>query len=126
VVPGIELIIGAKNDYQFGPVILLGIGGTSVEIYQDAVLRMAPLSDTDVLEMVEGLAGARLLKGYRGAEPIDMEDLTRLVVRFAALVMTLADQIEAIDLNPVKCTAGACVVADARIILAEQTARQHA
>lgn len=118
LISGIELIIGAKVDYQFGPVILLGIGGTGVEIYQDTALRMAPLADSDVTSMVESLVGAKLLKGYRGAEPIDMAALIRLVHHFSGLVMDLADRIDTIDLNPVKCTGTTCVVVDARIMLA--------
>jgi acyl-CoA synthetase (NDP forming) len=118
LVSGIEMIIGAKIDYQFGPVILLGIGGTGVEIYQDTALRMAPLSNSDVFSMVESLKGAKLLKGYRGAEPIDMPALIRLVHHFSLLVMDLADCIDTIDLNPVKCTGRTCVVVDARIMLA--------
>jgi hypothetical protein len=119
LVSGIELIIGAKIDYQFGPIILLGIGGTGVEIYQDTALRMAPLSDNDVTSMVESLKGAKLLKGYRGAEPIDMPVLIRLVHHFSVVVMDLADHIDTIDLNPVKCTGTTCVVVDARIMLAD-------
>jgi acyl-CoA synthetase (NDP forming) len=119
LVSGIELIIGAKIDYQFGPIILLGIGGTGVEIYQDIALRMAPLSDNDVSSMVESLKGAKLLRGYRGAEPIDMAALMRLVHHFSVLVMNLADQIDTIDLNPVTCTGTTCVVVDARIMLSK-------
>lgn len=122
LVTGLELIIGAKIDYQFGPIILLGIGGTGVEIYQDISLKMAPLSNSDVSSMVESLKGVKLLKGYRGAEPIDMAALTRLVHRFSILVMDLADRIDTIDLNPVKCTATTCVVVDARIMLADNGA----
>jgi len=119
LISGIELIIGAKIDYQFGPIILIGIGGTGVEIYQDIALRMAPLSDSDVSSMVESLKGAKLLRGYRGAEPIHMPALIRLVHHFSVLVMDLADHIDTIDLNPVKCTGTTCVVVDARIMLAE-------
>jgi acyl-CoA synthetase (NDP forming) len=119
LVLGVELIIGAKIDHQFGPIILLGIGGTGVEIYQDTALRMAPILDSDVSSMVESLKGARLLKGYRGAEPIDMPALIRLVHHFSVLVLDLADRIDSIDLNPVKCTGTTCVVVDARIMLAD-------
>jgi acyl-CoA synthetase (NDP forming) len=114
---GSELIVGAKVDYQFGPVILLGIGGTGVEIYQDTVIRMAPIAEKDVQAMLAGLKGARLLQGYRGAEPIDVPALIRLVLAFSALAMDLENEIDSIDLNPVKCTGTRCVVADARIML---------
>ena len=116
---GSELIVGAKNDFQFGPVILLGLGGTGVEIYQDTVIRMAPITETDVQEMLAGLKGASLLTGYRGADPINITSLTELMVDFSTLVMDLENEIESIDLNPVKCTSQRCVVADARIMLSE-------
>ena len=62
---GLELIIGLKVDYQFGPVILLGIGGTGVEIYKDSVFRMAPLKENDVHSMIKYLKGHMLIEGYR-------------------------------------------------------------
>lgn len=114
---GIELILGAKIDLQFGPMILLGIGGTGVEIYQDVVLKMAPLTEHDALAMVEGLKAHRLLEGYRGAEPVNRDRLMESLLAFSALVMALEDRIESIDINPLLCTAERCVVADARIIL---------
>ena len=121
MVIGLELIVGAKIDYQFGPVVLLGIGGTGVEIYQDTVIRMAPLSSTDSRSMVNGLKGSKLLKGYRGSDPVNIEQLTHLMLRFSELLMDLEDQIESIDLNPVKCTGEQCIVADARIMLKSKT-----
>jgi succinyl-CoA synthetase beta subunit len=117
MVDGVELIAGAKIDFQFGPVILLGMGGTGVEIYQDTAIRMAPLVSEDVESMVHALKARRLLEGYRGAQPIDMEKLTQTLLRFSELVMEIADRIESIDLNPVMCSADACVIADARIML---------
>lgn len=117
MLPGIELIVGAKVDLHFGPVILLGIGGTGVEIYQDTAIRMAPITEKDVRAMAAGLKGARLLNGYRGAEPISFPALSRLMVAFSTLAMDLENEIESIDLNPVKCTGNRCVVADARIVL---------
>jgi acyl-CoA synthetase (NDP forming) len=123
MLPGSELIVGAKNDFQFGPVILLGIGGTGVEIYQDTVIRMAPITEKDVQDMLTGLTGASLLTGYRGAEPINIPALTRMMVDFSALVMELENEIESIDLNPVRCTSQRCVVADARIMLSDDDGR---
>jgi acyl-CoA synthetase (NDP forming) len=114
---GFELIVGAKIDHQFGPVVLLGIGGTGVEIYRDTALRMLPLKPQDVTSMVKGLKGHQLLEGYRGAEPVDMQQLTHMLMAFSGLVMQIEPYIESIDLNPVICTAERCVVADARMIL---------
>jgi len=114
---GIELIVGAKIDFQFGPMIMLGIGGTSVEIYRDVILKMAPLSRQDGLSMIKSLKGYKLLDGYRGAKPVDIEKLADTLVNFSGLVMVLEDEIESIDINPLLCSASQCVVADARIVL---------
>lgn len=114
---GIELIVGAKIDYQFGPVILLGIGGTEAELYQDTSLRMAPLHETDVAAMVKCLRAHQFLEGYRGSAPVNMPELTRFMMAFSDIVMKLENEIESIDLNPVMCLADRCVAADARIML---------
>jgi acyl-CoA synthetase (NDP forming) len=114
---GLELIVGARVDFQFGPVVLLGIGGTGVEIYKDAALRMAPLEERDVKSMVQGLKARRLLEGYRGREPVPMGKLTRLLLTFSTLVMDISSRLESIDLNPVFASASRVVVGDARIML---------
>lgn len=114
---GIELIIGMQNDYQFGPVILLGMGGTGVEVYRDTAIRMAPLKHTDVRSMLDDLKAGALLKGYRGAAPVNREALIDLTLRFSTLAMQLADAVSSIDLNPVMCNEKACIVADARMVL---------
>lgn len=116
---GIELIIGGKIDYQFGPIVLLGIGGTGVEIYQDTTVRMAPLTKNEVRSMTASLKGGRLLEGYRGSRPVSMERLAELLIRFSTLIAAMAERIESIDLNPVICTDKDCIIADARIMLAE-------
>jgi acetate---CoA ligase (ADP-forming) subunit beta len=117
IVSGVELILGAKIDLQFGPMILLGMGGIGVEIYQDIALRMAPLSVQDVQAMIGGLKARRLLEGYRGAEKVDREKLTETILAFSSVVMDLQGGIESIDINPLLCSSRRCVVADARIIL---------
>ena len=116
-VSGIELIVGAKMDDQFGAIILLGMGGTSAEIYRDVSLRMAPLSPIDIGSMVKCLKAHELLEGYRGSDPINLGDLVKTLHTFSAIVMDLQDEIESIDLNPVICSSTRCVVADARIML---------
>ncbi len=123
MVSGSELIIGAKVDYQFGPVILLGMGGTEVEIYKDTTLRMAPLDEHDAISMLKGLKAHSLLEGYRGAESVDLQQLSHVLVNFSRLVMKLEKYIESIDLNPLMCSSKRCVVADARIILNRNTGR---
>jgi succinyl-CoA synthetase beta subunit len=116
---GIELIIGAKVDFQFGPVILFGIGGVWVEIYRDVILKMAPLNPKYIDSMMKCLKGRRLLEGYRRSEPVNLKKLKRLLLTFSDLVMDLESLIESIDLNPIICSPTRCVVADARIMLKE-------
>ena len=114
---GLELIMGAKMDDQFGPVVLLGMGGTGVEIYQDVSLRLAPVGARDLDAMIKGLKAAPLLSGYRGHQAVNRDELTRTLVCFSKFVMAVAEMIESIDLNPVMCSAQKCIVADARIML---------
>lgn len=117
MVSGVELIVGAKMDLQFGPVVLFGMGGKWVEIYRDVVLRMAPLRQQDIDSMMKCLRARPLLEGYRGTTPINKNELSKLLMTFSSLVMDLEKVIESIDLNPVLCSPTKCVIADARIML---------
>jgi hypothetical protein len=117
MIKGIELIIGCKNDLQFGPMILLGLGGVGVEIYKDVVLRMAPLKTRDVNSMVQELKAHKLLTGYRGSEPVNLPVLRKLIIGFSNLMMDIGNIAESVDLNPVICNSRNCIVADARIML---------
>lgn len=117
MIQGIEVIVGGKNDQQFGPVVVFGIGGTSVEIYNDTAIRMAPVKPSDVTSMVQSLQGKQLITGYRGKYGVNMKQLTHLIVNFSNWIMEIEDQMDSVDLNPVICTKDRCVIADARIIL---------
>ncbi len=117
MIQGVEVIIGAKNDYQFGPVIVFGIGGTSVEIYKDTAIRMAPLKPADVLSMINSLVGKKIVTGHRGRPGVNIKALTDLMMAFSHLIMDMEDRIDSVDLNPVICTQDRCVIVDARIIL---------
>lgn len=117
MIQGVEIMIGSKIDYQFGPVVILGMGGTSVEIYKDTAIRMAPLKPEDAFSMIDSLKARDLIWGYRGQKGINIDRLSRTMVRFSHLIMTLENDIESIDLNPVICTQEKCTIADARIIL---------
>ncbi len=115
---GIEMIVGMKMDKQFGPVILLGMGGTAVEIYKDVTLRMAPLREHDAESMMMHLTAKPILEGYRGSDGINVNELKRMLLAFSGLVMEFEKEVDSVDLNPVICNASRCVVADARIMLA--------
>ncbi len=117
MVKGIELIIGAKNDLQFGPVVLVGIGGIGVEIYKDSVVRMAPLNENDIDEMLKSLKYFPILKGYRGNKGINLDILKEILLKFSNIVIKIEPFFESIDLNPVMCSESDCFVTDARIML---------
>src|SRR5919199_3137387 len=78
---GIELIIGLQNDPQFGPVIMVGLGGIYTEIFRDVSFRVLPITKKDAEELIENLKGKQILKGFRGANPINIEMLSDALVK---------------------------------------------
>jgi acetate---CoA ligase (ADP-forming) len=97
---GVEMVVGVTHDPSFGPIILTGMGGTLVELLRDVSVRVTPLTDVDVDEMLGDLRMAPLLKGYRGAPPADVRALKDLLFRINALVDDVPEVAE-LDLNPV-------------------------
>jgi acyl-CoA synthetase (NDP forming) len=115
---GTELIVGAMQDPQAGPVIMVGLGGIYVEILKDVSFRLAPVTKMEAKEMLNELKGAAILKGVRGSEAIDESTLADIIVRVSELIST--QPIEEIDLNPVICYGGSkYYAADARVIMSE-------
>jgi len=111
---GVELLVGAVEDPVFGPLVALGPGGTLAELIGAAVFRLAPLTDADADELVQGDKVGRLLGGFRGAEPADMHAVTDLLHRVGRLVEDLPEVAE-LDLNPVIAGPDGCLVVDARV-----------
>lgn len=97
---GVEVLAGVTNDPVFGPLVAFGSGGVMVELFEDVVFRVLPLTDRDVSEMIEETRVSRLLKGYRGSPPADVAALERLLLALGALAEA-APRIAEIDLNPV-------------------------
>ncbi len=121
---GVEMLVGAITDPLFGPVIVSGSGGVLAELLADSASRLHPLTDTDATEMIEELRGARLLRGYRGQAPADIDALQQVILRVSAL-LTICPEVHELDLNPVKVlTSGACVV-DARVKVGPASSRPH-
>ncbi|WP_103943373.1 bifunctional acetate--CoA ligase family protein/GNAT family N-acetyltransferase [Thermomonospora echinospora] len=114
---GVEVIVGALEDPAFGPLIMVGMGGTAADLLGDRVFRAAPLHAGEAGEMIRSLRCAPLLSGYRGRPPAAVSALEDQVTRVAWLV---ADnpEIAELDLNPVIVTTGGTVTVDARIRLA--------
>jgi acyl-CoA synthetase (NDP forming) len=96
---GCEMIIGGRNDPEFGPVILCGLGGIFVEVYKDVALRVAPIDEEMAREMISELKGAVILKGFRGREPYDVEYLVATLFRVSRLFME-HPEIQTFDINP--------------------------
>jgi acetyltransferase len=101
VTGGVEVIAGFKVDPEFGPFVLLGMGGVTAELLRDIALRPAPVAPDEVLHMVDELRGAPLLRGFRGAPPADVEALADAVSRLSHLGADLADELAEADLNPI-------------------------
>jgi acyl-CoA synthetase (NDP forming) len=100
VAGGIETIVGMSRDPLFGPVVLFGLGGVSVEVLRDITVRVAPITDRDAEEMVSEIRGSALFKGYRGAPPVNTAPLLDLLHRVSRLAIE-QPEIQELDLNPV-------------------------
>jgi acetyltransferase len=96
---GIELILGAKRDPLFGPVIMFGIGGVFIELYKDVVFRVAPLDESTIMEMIDALKGKKILDGFRNFPPVNKKVLINTIFNFSKLVNDHPEIVE-IDLNP--------------------------
>ncbi|HWI19431.1 MAG TPA: acetate--CoA ligase family protein [Vicinamibacterales bacterium] len=96
---GVEMMLGAINDPTFGHVIVCGSGGVMIELLDDSACRLHPVTDQDAAEMVHGLKGARLLRGYRGSAPADEAAFQESILRISALV-GICPEIQELDVNP--------------------------
>jgi acetyl coenzyme A synthetase (ADP forming)-like protein len=121
---GQEVIIGAVTDPSFGKLVAFGLGGVLVEVLKDITFRLAPATREDALSMLDGIAAAEILKGVRGAEPVDRTALATLIERVSQLVADFPEIAE-MDLNPVFARPDGATAADVRIVLdwTEQPAR---
>ena len=102
----VEVILGVLQDPDFGPVVVFGSGGILVELLEDFSLRLPPLSREQVLEMIHETRGVRLLQGFRGRSPADMDALADALVRLSQLAADLGDLIAALDINPLMVLPG--------------------
>lgn len=97
--PGCEIIIGGRNDPEFGPVILCGLGGIFVEIYKDIEIRVVPIDEKTAREMIAGLGSAGILKGFRGNKAYDIDYLADILVNVSRL-LSEHSEIRTLDINP--------------------------
>ena len=115
---GVEVMVGMTRDPLFGPLLAFGLGGIHVEILGDVQFRVAPLTDRDATEMVQEIKGYRLLQGYRGQPPADVEAIEEVLLRLSCVVEEIPE-ISELDLNPIFALpeGNGCRVVDARIRL---------
>ena len=116
---GQEMIVGVNRDPLVGSLVMVGLGGTLVELLGDVAVRVAPLTDNDVEDMLQSLRSYRLLTGYRGAPALDVDALRQMLHRVSALVDDVTEIAE-MDLNPVFVLQKGAVAADVRVRLAER------
>lgn len=116
---GQEVIIGATTDPTFGKVVAFGLGGILVEVLKDVTFRLAPATLDEARSMLDDIAAAEVLRGARGAAPVDRDALAGTIQRVSDLVADFPE-ISEIDLNPVFATAHEAVAADVRVLLADE------
>ncbi|MBS0420155.1 MAG: acetate--CoA ligase family protein [Proteobacteria bacterium] len=113
---GHEVIIGAVTDPAFGKLVAFGMGGVLVEVLKDITFRLAPATAEDALSMLDGIQAAEILRGVRGAKPVDREALASMIQRVSTLVADFPEIAE-LDLNPVFATDRGATAADVRVVL---------
>lgn len=118
--PGHELVIGGLRDPQFGPLVMVGLGGIFVEILKDVSFRLCPITRIDAEEMLAELKGVAILKGARGTKPASMDAIIDVLLKVGGdngLLMQHAADISEADINPLIVSDTAAVAVDARFIL---------
>lgn len=99
-ISGKEVAVGMKRDLTFGPVLMFGLGGIFVEVFKDVTLRIAPIERKEVFEMIKGIKGFEILKGFRGEKPVNIEKIAQIIVKVSRLSLE-KENIKEIDLNPI-------------------------
>ncbi|HVY52599.1 MAG TPA: acetate--CoA ligase family protein [Devosia sp.] len=113
---GVELSLGLTRDPQFGPILMLGAGGTLIELLKDRRFAIPPFDEGEALRHLEALALRPLLDGKRGAPPADLEKLSQAISRFSVLAADLGELIAEADVNPLIAGPQGCVALDALIV----------
>ncbi|MEM7684095.1 MAG: acetate--CoA ligase family protein [Pseudomonadota bacterium] len=116
VTGGVEMILGAKLDPVFGPVVMAGLGGVFTEIFGDVTFRKAPVSEEVAEEMLHELKGMALLKGARGNPPADIDALAATLSRLSVFAAAHGPAIESVEMNPVRAMPDGCLALDALIV----------
>jgi len=111
----LEVIVGARIDPQFGPMVVVGLGGIFVELMRDSAVALAPVSHEQALQMLRSLKGFKLLCGFRGSDPVDLDRLADIICRTGDFALDHQDRITELDINPLICGKGHITGVDALI-----------
>ncbi|PIS34559.1 MAG: hypothetical protein COT37_01965 [Parcubacteria group bacterium CG08_land_8_20_14_0_20_43_9] len=115
MITGEQIIIGAKRDSVFGPIIAFGLGGIFTEVLKDVSFRLAPITRKEARQMTGEIKGVEILKGFRGKEPVNLLKLESILLSLSSIISN-EKQIREIDLNPVIANKKEALVIDAKII----------
>ena len=117
---GIELIVGARKDRRFGPIVLIGLGGLYAEILRDVAVALAPVEEEEAADVLLSLRAAPLLQGVRGRPPLDVRAAARAVSALSRVAGS-RPEIDELEINPLLVTPDGAVGLDARVVLAHET-----
>ena len=109
---GPELILGARQDPQFGVTLLVGLGGVQAELWRDVALDIAPVSPARAEAMLRSLKSFPLLDGFRGAPPVDVAKVAQTIARFSELAAAIGPRLEEMEINPLVCLPEGSVALD--------------
>lgn len=118
---GQEIVVGAVRDPDFGPMVMVGLGGIFVEVLADVTFRICPITRLDAAEMLDELKGAAILDGTRGRQPVSRDAIIDVLLKVggeAGLLMQHTDDFKEADINPLIVSDTGAVAVDARFILA--------
>lgn len=118
--PGVEMVVGVKQDAVFGPVVMVGLGGIFVEVLKDVVFRAAPVSDLEALDMLEELKGKAMLDGVRGRPAVDRHALAALISNVSIFAAAAGGRLQELDLNPVMVNEKGVTAVDVLMVLSEE------
>ncbi len=116
-----ELVIGLTRDLQFGPCVMLGMGGIMTEVFDDTAFRMAPFGMAEAKDMAEELRFKAIFREFRGQKPVDMKSLCRAIIAVGQIGLEL-ESVSELDINPMMVTSdGRIVAVDALVLLSRNT-----
>jgi acyl-CoA synthetase (NDP forming) len=120
---GVEMILGARRDPQFGPVVLFGFGGILAELTKDVAFALPPFDSAYARRRLDRLKLRPLLHGIRGSEPCDIDSFCEVVAKFSVMVDALREELQEVDVNPVIVGNSGCVAVDALVVARKDTSR---